>query len=137
MVPKDSRKYLLDHVVGAGRNLVSIRLVKADPSPDDEDIVLGDLAECDFAGYAAQTPTWGASTLDGAFVASAETGVLEWEAGLALGSPQTIYGVYAILSVGGTDRLIWWDRLDASVTLALAGQKFRRACKMQDTNYAP
>lgn len=139
MVPKESRKAILDQVLGATRTGLTIRLAKANPVPDDEDVTLGDLTECDFVGYAAQTPAWSAPTLDGDDVANSETGVLEFTAGILLG-PQTIYAVYATrLSAvdGSTNVLICFDRLTATVTLSNPGEKFRRVCNMGDTDYAP
>lgn len=141
MVPKESRKKILDMLVeNGGRSQLEIRLCKNNPAPADADVVIGDLTECDFDGYALQQPAWGAAAIDGASVASVETGVLEFTAGAGLAAPQTVYGVYATAIRTTQDnvrRLVWWDRLDATVTLSNPGEMFRRVCKMQDTNYAP
>lgn len=140
MVPKTSRKDVLDALMGVGRNQISIKLCKNNPAPADADVVLADLTQCDFDGYAALVPVWGAPALDGGNVAWSETGVLEWTAGVGLAGPQTIYGVYATIvdPLGGlVVRMLWFDRLVATVTLAAPGQKFRRICTMQCTNYAP
>lgn len=140
MVPKESRKKILDLLVDpTARNALRIHLAQADPAPDDADIELADLTECDFDDYAFLQPVWGAAALDGSFVASVETAILEWEAGAALAAPQTIYAVYGTRYNSftlGYD-LFWFERLDSTVTLANPGEKFRRVCKMQDTNYAP
>lgn len=140
MVPKQARLNILDLLFAIGRSSFTIRLCKNDPAPDDEDIELADLTECDFDGYAAQTPVWGASTLDVDDVAYAETGVLEFTAGAGIAAPQTIYGVYAtkIDTVGGgLPLLVWFHRLTSTVTLVNPGEKFRRICTTRDTNYAP
>lgn len=138
MVPKQSRLLVMNIVRGSSLHIPTIRLAKAAPIPAADDVVLADLTECDFDGYSVQNPSWGAPSLDGAFIGSMNSGLLSWTAGALLAAPQTIFAIY-ITYPDPTDfsieKLLDWQAISPTVTLANPGEVFQRTYILRDTNF--
>jgi hypothetical protein len=138
MVPKQSRILVMNILRGATHDAITVRLAKTAPVPADADLVLSDFDECNFAGYVPQNPVWGAPALDGSFVAYMVTGTVAFVAGGGLLAPQTICAVYCTYNDptdGGTEKLLFCERLAPTVTLAAPGETFSKILKMGDTNF--
>lgn len=111
-------------------NSVVARLAYDFPSgTPDEDLVYGDLDECDFDGYIYQAlfPHTVAPAINGGGQAEGTSALLTWTAGGGIAAPQTIKVVWldALMS-DGSHSLMWLKKLASTVTLANPGETFQR-----------
>jgi len=140
MVPEFGRLLAMRVVIAAAQNL-QVHLFKNDPTPpDDKDVVIADLDEADFDGYdpidsiAFPTPA-----INGDDAAETLSPTLTWETTGTGELPQTIYGMYATINdpAGGGNKLFWFERFDAPVSLVGTGEQVVKKLKLLDTNYQP
>lgn len=139
MVPKEGRLVVAELVRALGTNLKA-RLAQADALPADADVTLGDIVECDFDGYAAiNLDDFPAATIDGGDNAAMLSPLKTWTAGAGITGPQTIFMLYVTAFNTSTlaTKLLFFERLSPTVTLAAVGETFQRYVRWRDTNYAP
>lgn len=138
MFPKISRPFLADRIFKnhALAYDLYVKLAKTIPLSTEADWELDDLEECDFAGYASKlNPAFEAATLDGTDRGKIISPELIWTAG-SIEAAQTIKAVYTTFAAGGTEYLIDVQQLSPTVTLAEAGQEFKRKLTFYINNFA-
>jgi hypothetical protein len=112
MISNQAERNVLNELLTNPDLLVTCRLFKNDPAPDDENIVLTDLEEADFDAYAAITPiTWDSVSTNTDGDAETVSDVLHFERGAGSGGDQTVYGIYlTFTSFDTTGKLLWFTR---------------------------
>lgn len=123
VMPQVEMRAILLALTGVGGELAGAKLhAFQNPVTPTPSIVLADLVECDFTGYAASAAiTWGVilNNIDG--TAYAPGGGIEFAAtGSAVGN--TVYGVYLTDGAGTTLLAVWL--LDSPVGIAASGDGF-------------
>lgn len=132
MIPLASKLTWLAAVLKYGAN-VYVRLVKTDPTEDDEDIEIGDLTEADFMGYTATGNPFSAATpaIDTEDRGKIISALCSFEASGISGS-QTIYGIYITADVNASLALLWWHRFDTPIVINSDGDKIERIIDFYD-----
>lgn len=136
MVSLEGRKLFLDIMRSHG---LKIHLAKTEVVGELAAIGLADMEEADFVGYSPITPAvFGDPEIDEDGVASIKTAILTWTAG-AIVAPQTIRGVYVTTTNPANDgepELLFFENITPTVTLASAGEEFKRIVRLKDTNFS-
>lgn len=125
-VPNQAERNLLKALLTFDLVGTRIKLAQNNPAHADDDVVLTDLTEADFDGYAAlDTSAWDLSSLatNGDGVAEFLSPTLTWTAGAGISGAQTIYGMWIEITINGTDYLLaWWLRFADPFTFAVPDQ---------------
>jgi hypothetical protein len=127
MLTKNGSIRALDKILQDSDCDAKIRVAKNDPATADEDLVLADLTEATFGGYAAISTAgvFGGSALNGADQAESNSGDVVIEA-TGSGLPQTCYLAYIdFKDAGDTRRLLFVKRFPAPQTVSVAGNEIR------------
>ncbi len=103
IVPASAENILCDLVVSAA---TKIKLFKSNTTPSGSTVV-GDLTECDFAGYSAANLTWASASQ----VSSKGSATASDVTFTASSGSQTVYGYYACKTDG---TLLWVERFGSS-----------------------
>jgi hypothetical protein len=108
VVPTATQRAILAAITGAGGGLDGAKLhAFQNPVTPTNAIVLADLTECDFDGYAASAAiTWGAILNETDGTVYAPGGGIEFAA-TGSTTPNTVYGVYLTDSAGTTLLAVW------------------------------
>lgn len=133
--PKVGKKLALRHLFWNYTSLGSmkLKLAKDIAAVDDDDVVLGDIDECDFDGYAAVSdPGFEDPTIDGSDRGDMLSDLFTWTAGAGIAAPQTIVGMYITEVLDGNETLLWFKRLASTVTLANPDEVFERKLRFKD-----
>lgn len=120
--------------------LIRIRLYKAlggGFTGDNAGVVLTDLTECDFPGYAAKDPSsFTGLSINGANEGEIDSGLLTWTRS-STGSPQTVLGLYVTFKCPAVNVLLFMHHFAASITLDTAGQTVEKYVNLFDDNLIP
>lgn len=133
MVPKEGRVNVIEGLLKNSDTFISKKYCLAQDiaAIDDADVTLADITECDFDGYArVENPTIIDSGLNGDNRGFILTDKLDYVAGAGIASPQTIVGVYLLIDYDHTDRLVWFQRITPTVTLANPDELYETAVRM-------
>lgn len=94
--------------------------------------VLADFVECDFDGYAPQTPTWSAAFQNGVEDV-ATTPVCTFTAGAGIAGPQLVYGYFFLDADGDYS---WGETFeDGPTTMAVPDQELKVYPQLKIKNY--
>src|SRR5688572_32940844 len=126
VVPNASENHLNDMLVAGASTTLRVRLFQSNTTPS-QSTVIGDLTEATFSGYAAVTPSFGASAT------ASNKGTITDSAARDFthnggGTSNTIYGYYVTYESGGST-LLWAERFDIAQTLANNGDKITLTAK--------
>ncbi len=127
MITKDGTLAILDKLLQDSDFDAKVRVAKNNPSTADADLVLADLTEADFGGYAAQATAglFPSSALNGASEAESDSPTLEFTA-TGAGLPQTCYlGYIDFKDQADTRRLLAVGRFPTAQTVTVSGDKIR------------
>lgn len=114
---------------------LKVRLAKSILPADQAAIVLADLTEADFSGYAPiVNPTMSAPVINTSDYAESVSEPLIWTVGPAP-TPQTVTALYVTeAEVAGPDKLLFIQPLPAGITLSLEGQQFMKQLRIMVAN---
>lgn len=124
MITKEGGKGILRCVFAKTISSAKIRLCQNNPGPADADLVIGDLTEATFPGYAQvdiTTPTWPAPTTNLSNEAESDGPTITFTASAGGGLPQTCYGVYVALNDGAGEFLFAFGRFSPGKTVTNPG----------------
>lgn len=113
MITKEGAKGILRCIFAKSITSGKIRLCKNNPAPADADLVIGDLTEADFDGYAEvdiSVPSWPSPVTNVSNEAESDGPEISFIAGGGLVAAQTCYGVYVALDDGGGEFLFAFGR---------------------------
>lgn len=139
MMPNEGKLTLLSQMVQQMSGYNTFRLAKSLPSPDPADLVLSDMDEADFDGYAAQNSiAFSNPILNGDNRGESESITITWTAGAGISGAQTIYGMYVTCNtIGVVERLWLWIPFTATITLSAPGQQVQKKLKLFDNAFTP
>lgn len=124
MITKDGGVKVLGGIIAGNITAGWIRLSKVNPSPADADLVLSDLTEADFSGYAAKAlngVSFPTPTLNVSDEGESDSPNITWTAGSGSPLPQTCYMVYITLIIGGVEYLYGVGRFSPGKTVTAGG----------------
>lgn len=142
MIPYQASVDFLDallqgHLVAGS---LKIKLAKNNPAHADTAVVLADLTECDFPGYAdfgtvGNLPS--PPTLNGSNEAESDSPTLTWTRS-STGTAQTAYGLYITFtdSVSGA-RLFAWSRFGTPIVVTAGGDVIVKKVNLYAWNGVP
>lgn len=112
---------------GSGHKLyLTYRLAKNDDWTDDAALLLADLDEADFDGYAAIAIANNAPFINGSGVGELDGLTLTWTAGSGITS-QVLYGIYVTYTgYDGNPKLFFAAKFDTPTTLSIPSQKLKK-----------
>ncbi len=124
MITKEGANGILRCIFAKTIATAKIRLAQNNAVPADADLVLGDLTEASFPGYAEVdigTPAWPAPATNMSNEAESDGPTITWTATSGTPLPQTCYLVYVVLNDGTADFLFAVGRFSPGKTVTLAG----------------
>lgn len=124
MITKEGANGILRCLFAKTISVAKIKLAKNNPAIADADLVLGDLTEADFSGYAdvdIATPAWPAPATNLANEAESDGPTITFTATAGTPLPQTCYLVYVEVSDGVAPFLFAVGRFSPGKTVTLAG----------------
>lgn len=138
MICKQGAIDLLAMVLSDPDLAATIRLAQNNPSTADADLILSDLTECDFDGYAPfLASALPAPTLNASDQAESDSDTLEVTAGAGV-VEQTAYLVYVTYSIPlGGESLLGVQRFFSGRTVVNPGDKIRFKVKFFAFNSNP
>ncbi len=143
MVPDQGR--IVVNQLASWRSVYSrftVHLFKDEDGTPDNTRTVANFTECDFPGYAALGGStgvaWGDASINLDDKAESQSGELTWTASDLMSEPQTIKGMYILVRIDdeSEDRMLWFERISPTVTLALPGEQFQRIIDLQATDDA-
>lgn len=138
MVSNEAERRILHELLNSTDLDPTVRLFKNDPAAADAAIVLTDLEEADFDGYAALTAVaWDAVATNGSGQAETISEVLSWERTAGAGGSQTVYGIYiTFTSFDTNERLMWFARFASPFTFGTVGTVLEKTINWKAENLA-
>lgn len=138
MISNEAEKRILHEILNNPDLDCQVRLFQNDPAGADADIVLTDLEEADFDGYAAlDDVTWETVETNGDGDAETISEVLSWERTAGAGGSQTVYGIYmTFTSFDTNDRLLWFARFASPFTFGTVGTVLEKTINWKAKNVA-
>ncbi|MBV9075160.1 MAG: hypothetical protein JOZ10_16160 [Acidobacteria bacterium] len=122
MLVKVGRRALLDYLCSDPGLAITFHLFKNNPVPADADLLLTDLTEADFAGYAAITGVvFPGAVINGDLHGETLSPTQTWTT-TGAGLPQTIYGAYVTVTISGAPKLLFVRRFATPQVLSLPGE---------------
>jgi len=106
---------------------------------DNSGVVLANLTEADFPGYAfvaLDTFLATAPTINGANEGEVDSPLVTWTRS-STGSPQTVLGLHITLLIAGATKLVFMHHFATSITLDTAGQVVEKYVNIFDDNLIP
>lgn len=139
MMPNQGKLAILRQMLQQLTGYNTFHLAKSLPSPDPADLVIGDMDEADFDGYASQSSiVFSDPIINGDNRGEIESATITWTAGAGISGPQTIYGMYVTCNTPGSIEMLWlWIPFTATITLTAPGQLVEKKLKVLDNAFTP